>query len=79
MPTKFVVFTGARDKELEGGIVSLGWGLQDTVNKKTTVVVAESLDSQSGKAKKARELGIRIMLLEDFKKLLNNRWKKPAS
>jgi NAD-dependent DNA ligase len=67
---KFVVFTGARDKELEGRLSSLGWGLQDTVNKKTTVVVAESLDSQSGKAKKARDLGIRIMLLPDFRNLI---------
>jgi DNA ligase (NAD+) len=67
---KFVVFTGARDKELEGRLSSLGWGLQDTVNKKTTVVVAESLDSQSGKAKKARDLGIRIMLLQEFRALL---------
>jgi len=67
---KFVVFTGARDKELEGRLSSLGWGLQDTVNKKTTVVVAESLDSQSGKGKKARDLGIRIMLLPDFRNLI---------
>jgi DNA ligase (NAD+) len=67
---KFVVFTGARDKELEGRLSSLGGGLQDTVNKKTTVVVADSLHSQSGKAKKARDLGIRIMLLQEFRNLI---------
>jgi DNA ligase (NAD+) len=65
-PTKFVVFTGCRDKALEQRILTLGWEIQDTVNKKTTVLVTDTLDSQTSKIKKARDLGIRIMLLPEF-------------
>ena len=64
--TKFVVFTGGRDKALEQRILTLGWEIQDTVNKKTTVLVTDTLDSQTSKIKKARDLGIRIMLLPEF-------------
>ena len=64
--TKFVVFTGGRDKDLEARILTLGWEIQDTVNKKTTVLVTDNLDSQTSKIKKARDLGIRIMLLPEF-------------
>ena len=65
-PTKFVVFTGGRDKALEARILTLGWEIQDTVNKKTTVLVTDNLDSQTSKIKKARDMGIRIMLLPEF-------------
>jgi NAD-dependent DNA ligase len=64
--TKFVVFTGGRDKALEQRILTLGWEVQDTVNKKTTVLVTDNLDSQTSKIKKARDMGIRIMLLPEF-------------
>jgi NAD-dependent DNA ligase len=72
MPTaqasKFVVFTGVRDKELEAKILQNGWAIQDSVNSKTTVVVTDENPKESAKVKKARELGKEILRLSDFRK-----------
>ena len=66
--TKFVVFTGVRDKALEASIAAKGWSTDSAVTKKTTVlVVADSDAVESGKVKKAREAGIRIMRISDFR------------
>ena len=66
--TKFVVFTGVRDKELEVKILQNGWAVQDSVNSKTTVVVTDENPKESAKVKKARELGKEILRLSDFRK-----------
>ena len=67
-PTKFVVFTGVRDKELETAIVAHGWSTEDAVTKKTTVlVVADAEVKETGKVKKAREAGIRILRISEFR------------
>ena len=70
---KYVVFTGVRDKELEGVLGQAGWGLQDTVTSKTTVlVVADDGGKESGKTKKAAAAGVKIMKLAEFKAFFRN-------
>jgi len=70
---KYVVFTGVRDKELEGVLGQAGWGLQDTVTSKTTVlVVADDGAKESGKTKKAAAAGVKIMKLAEFKTFFRN-------
>jgi NAD-dependent DNA ligase len=70
-PSKFVVFTGVRDKVLEENIRPHGWAVEPAVTKKTTVlVVADVADAdaaESVKVKKARAAGIRIMRISDFR------------
>ena len=67
-PTKFVVFTGVRDKALEAAVAAKGWSVDAAVTKKTTVlVVADGSTEETGKVKKAREAGIRIMRISDFR------------
>lgn len=66
--SKFVVFTGVRDHELERALPSKGWSLEDAVTKKTTVVVWGG--KESGKTKKAQTLGIRLVSLDEFRALL---------
>jgi NAD-dependent DNA ligase len=66
--SKFVVFTGVRDKVLEENIRSHGWAVEPAVTKKTTVLVVADADAaESGKVKKARAAGIRIMRISDFR------------
>lgn len=69
-PSKFVVFTGVRDKVLEENIRPHGWAVEPAVTKKTTVLVVADVahaDAESGKVKKARAAGIRIMRISDFR------------
>jgi NAD-dependent DNA ligase len=70
-PSKFVVFTGVRDKVLEENIRPHGWAVEPAVTKKTTVLViadvADADSAESGKVKKARAAGIRIMRISDFR------------
>lgn len=62
-----VVMTGFRDEDLSAEIERLGGKIGSGVSKKTTHVLTYDTTSNSGKAKKARDLGIRIMTPEDFK------------
>lgn len=66
-PTKFVVFTGVRDKALEAAITAKGWSVDAAVTKKTTVLVVADEPAETGKVKKAREAGIRIMRISEFR------------
>lgn len=68
-PTKFVVFTGVRDKELEGLLAAKGWAMQDAVSGKTSCLVAASL-KESAKTKKATQLGVKIMTISEFSQLI---------
>jgi len=61
-----IVFTGVRNKELEAAIVAAGGEVSTTVGKKTTLVVAKDPEENSGKIKKAREMGIRIVGMAEF-------------
>lgn len=68
-----VVFTGCRDKALEGRMIAAGWEIGDAVSKKTTLlVVADGTDVEgegSGKLKKARSMNIKIQNLTQIREL----------
>lgn len=57
----FVVLTGFRDKVLEQEIINRGGTIQSTINSKTTLLIAKDIDRNTGKVKKAKELGIKII------------------
>jgi NAD-dependent DNA ligase len=67
---QYVCFTGVRDKVLEAEMVKRGWEMEDSVTKKTNLLVVADGDGNlsSGKAKKAQQLGIRILALTEAKK-----------
>lgn len=66
-----VVMTGFRDEDLSKEIERLGGKVSSGVSKKTTHVLTYDTNSNSGKAKKARDLGVSIMTPEDFKDEFN--------
>lgn len=67
---KTIVFTGFRDAELQTMVERNGGEVKTSVSSKTSLVVAANPDSDSGKAQKARDLGIEIIGIDDLKKLL---------
>lgn len=52
-----VVYTGVRDKESEAKIEALGGKIGGSVSSKTTHLICKDKTSNSGKVKKAKELG----------------------
>ena len=64
---KHVVMTKIRDKEIIEKLKEKGGFLDDNVNKNTFVLIVKELDDNSNKIKKAKELGIRIMVPSQFK------------
>ena len=65
-----ICFTGIRDKELAAQVESLGGKVTSSVSSKTTIVVAKDPNSNTGKPKKAREMGITIMGIDEFKTMI---------
>jgi NAD-dependent DNA ligase len=65
-----ICITGFRDKELSALIEQLGGKVQTTVSSKTSIVVAADPNSSSGKAKKARELGVRVIGVQEFQQMI---------
>jgi NAD-dependent DNA ligase len=61
-----IVFTGIRDKKIEEEIEKYGGKIGSGVTSKTTLLVYKS-DDGSAKMKKAKELNIQMMNIEDFK------------
>lgn len=66
-----VVFTGVRRSDLEEVIKSRGGKIGSSVSKNTTHLVMKSVGSGSSKEKKAIELGVTIMTVEQLEELLN--------
>lgn len=62
-----VVLTGFRDSTLQNFIEMNGGKVGSGVSKKTTHLICASVDSASSKYKKAQELGVTVITLEDFK------------
>lgn len=60
------VFTGFRNKDWENRIMDAGGKVSTSVSKNTTIVVAADPQEDSSKLKKARELGIPIVLKDEF-------------
>ena len=64
---KFVVFTGVRDKVLESIIDNL-WETEPAITKKTNLLVTADDAKESGKVKKAKENGLAIMTISEFRR-----------
>jgi len=64
---KHVVMTKIRDNEIIEKIKEKGGILSDSVNKNTFVLIVKDFDANSNKIKKAKDLGIRIMVPCQFK------------
>lgn len=63
-----VCITGFRDKELEKRLEEQGHRVVNSVTKDCNVLVVADITSQSSKAQKAREKGIRVVDRETFNK-----------
>lgn len=70
MANQKVVFTGFRDAALHSQVELLGGEMQSSASGKTTIVVAADPSSNSGKMKKARDNGTRIMGIDEFKQFI---------
>ena len=68
---KKIVITGFRDKNLQKEIEKKGGKIGSSVSKKTFVVLVKSLDDDTGKADKARNLGVSLMTPHQFKSKFN--------
>jgi DNA ligase (NAD+) len=64
---KSIIMTGFRDKVLENKILELGGYCENTITKKTFMVLVKDFDETTGKTEKAKQMGIHLMLLSDFK------------
>ncbi len=68
-PSVFVCFTGFRAPDMEAKCREKNMEIQLTVNKQTTIlVVSDHGNKESGKAKKAKDMGIRILERSQFEK-----------
>ncbi|MFF3036706.1 exonuclease domain-containing protein [Arthrobacter citreus] len=64
LPGAIIVLTGTMTRpraEFAEELIALGYGIGDNVTKKTSLVVAADPDSLSGKAAKARKVGIPVV------------------
>jgi len=68
---KYFVMTGFRDTDIIDYISNNGGVIQNDVNMKTDYLIIKDSDSQSSKLKKAKIMGVDILLKEDFNKLIN--------
>ncbi len=66
-----VCFTGVRDSQLETFITSNGGEVVSGVSKKTTHLIVADKESQSSKMAKAKQNGIPIITIEEFKNQFN--------
>jgi NAD-dependent DNA ligase len=68
---KSFVFTGVRRPDLESDIESRGGKISSGVSKTTTYLVMKAIGSGSSKEKKAIDLGVEVITVEQLEKLLN--------
>jgi len=64
-----VCFSGLRDKELEKVIIDNGGKISDSVSKNTTHLIVADINQHTSKTVKAKEIGIYIMSVEQFKSI----------
>lgn len=68
---KKVVFTGIRDKTLQQKLETFGVKIAGSVSKNTDFVVVKHLEDDTGKAEKARELGVKLLTPSMFETYIN--------
>ena len=64
---KKIVMTGVRDPELIKLIEEKGGSMSTSVSKNTLVVLVKDKDEDTGKADKARKLGVTLMTIAEFR------------
>ncbi len=67
---KKVVFTGFRDRVLQGQIEDAGGIMQSSVSGKTNIVVTKDPNGTSSKLNKARDLGIEIVSVNEMRSMI---------
>lgn len=65
-----VCFSGIRDAQLEDTIKSLGGNIAPGINKNVTHLIVKDINATSSKIIKAKDLGIPILPIEDFKSFI---------
>jgi DNA ligase (NAD+) len=63
-----IVFTGFRNKEWEDIITTQGGKISSSISSKTSLVVCKDINESSSKIEKAKELNIKLLSMEEFKK-----------
>ena len=63
---KKILLTGFRDIALEEKIKEAGGMIASSVSKNTNLVLVKELDEDTGKAEKARALGVPLMIRDVF-------------
>ena len=71
LESKSFVFTGVRRTDLESVIESRGGKIGSGVSKNTTHLVMKAIGSGSSKEKKAIELGVEVITVEQLEKMLS--------
>lgn len=61
-----IVFTGVRNKELEKYIIEHGGEVVGSISKNTTLVICKDSNEDSSKIKKAKELNIKLIEINEF-------------
>lgn len=70
---QIICFTGFRDNELKSKIELEGGKVTDSVSGNTTLLIVKEITTKtSSKEQKAKDLGIQIQSVEDFKTQINN-------
>ena len=67
-----VCMTGFRDADMEAAIVAAGGAVASAVTKHLGILVAKDPMSASGKAQKARELGVRVVGIPEMNQILKS-------
>jgi NAD-dependent DNA ligase len=67
---KVFIFTGFRSKELEQMVEAAGGKMGSAVSSKTSFVVADDINSSSGKAAAARNIGVPVITVEQLRTML---------
>lgn len=65
-----IVFTGFRNEELKNIVESKGGKVLSNISSNCNLVVTKDINSNSSKIEKAKQLGIKIISIEDFQNLL---------
>ena len=63
--------TGFRDKPLKTALTELGAKIGSSVSQNTFVVLVNDEDEETSKTEEAKEKGIPIMLVDNFRKKYN--------
>ena len=68
---KSIVFTGGKDKALIKTLGELGAIIGSAVSKNTYVLIAKDKNADTGKVKVAKDKGVNVMTVEEFKEAYN--------